>query len=218
MIALTDAFALVSVAVALCAGAANVCRIGTNTESMSPVWFTTLTKAWVLSLFIAMLVPIPGTGIPFAGYFRGLIGDLSITLLALSVWSLCHRLFGVVAMRQRELTPLLLVICAAALLLYPTALGWGDWDAYRLGWGSWAFLAALLAISGISAWMGLRVLPALLALALLAWSSGLMESGNLWDYLLDPWLSAFAVGVALIKSVQTLFKRFDNRLNSRSSH
>ena len=212
MIAPTDACALFGMAVALCAGA--MCLY----SFVLPPWFQGLAPGWIkaltMVLFISLLVPIPGTGIPFAGYFRGFIGDLSISLLALSIWSLCHRLFDVTAIRKRELTALLAVICVAALLLYPTALGWSDWDAYRLGWGSWWFISVLLAISAASALIGLRVLPVLIALALLAWSAGLMESGNLWDYLLDPWLSAFALGFVLIRYLPTLFKRFVKR----SSH
>ena len=207
MIALTDAFALASMAVALCAGALCFGRLGHQKSFLRPVW----AKAWILALFIALLVPMPGTNIAIAGFFRGFIGDLSITLLVFSVWSLCHRLFDMAAIGKRELTALLVVVGAAALLLYPTALGWGDWDAYRLGWGSWWFFSVLLVLSGVSAWMGLRVLPALVALALLAWSAGLMESGNLWDYLLDPWLSAFALSFVFIKCSQTVFKRFVNR-------
>ncbi len=208
MIALTDAFALITIALALCAGA--LCLCGVELRRLGKRWV----KVWVLILFMALLVPLPGNGIPLAAYFRGLIGDLSITFLALGVLSLCHLLFGSAPVGKRELTALLVMVGAAALLLYPTALGLGDWDAYRLGWGSWWFMAALLLVCGVSGWLGLRLLPALVALALLAWSAGLMESGNLWDYLMDPWLSAFALGFVLIKSAQSFLKR----INNRSSH
>lgn len=211
MIALTDAFALSGLAMALCAGALCLCRFGCSHGFVLPFALGARKKVWLLMLFIALLVPMPGVGMGLAGFFRGFMGDLSMTLLALSVWSLCHRLFGRAAIGKRELTVLLVVVAASALLLYPSALGWGDWDAYRLGWGSWWFFSALLALSGVSAWLGLRVLPALVALALLAWSVGLMESGNLWDYLLDPWLSAFALGFVFIKCSQIVFRRFVNR-------
>jgi hypothetical protein len=126
-------------------------------------------------------------------------------------------LVGVPPIGKRELAALLVAVSAAAVLLYPTALGWGDWDAYRLGWGSWWFLSVLLALSVASVWIGLRVLPALIALALLVWTAGLMESGNLWDHLMDPWLSSFALAFVFIKCLQIVFKRFYNRSNSRSS-
>lgn len=203
MIALTDAFALGVWALAVCAAA---CRLQHDWFANSP-----LTKGLLLAAFIALLIPVFGAGLPLAAFFRGVGGDLSITLLALSVWSLAHRLVGVATMAKREQTALLVVVSAAALLLYPTALGWGNWDAYRLGWGSWWFLSALFALCAFSAWLGLRVLPAWIALALLAWSFGLMESGNLWDYLLDPFLSAYALVFVFIKCRQLVFRRFVNR-------
>jgi hypothetical protein len=211
MITHTDALALIGIAVAICSGILCLHRIGRVQDF---VRLKGRAKGWLLVLFLALLVPIPGTGIALAGFVRGFIGDLSITLLAMCVWSLCHRLLGVAAIGKRELSVLLVVVGVAALLLYPTALGWGDWDAYRMGWGSWWFFSALLVLSGASARMGLRVLPALVALSLLGWSVGLMESGNLWDYLLDPWLSAFALGFVFIKCSQVVFTRFINR----SSH
>ena len=54
-------------------------------------------------------------------------------------------------------------------------------------------VAALLALSLLCWTQGLRLLPMLVGLSLLAWSVGLMESANLWDYLMDPWLAAIAL-------------------------
>jgi hypothetical protein len=208
MSSLTDAFAVVGIAMALCAGALSLRRFGRHKNYALSWWV----KGLLLALFIALLVPKPGASIALAAFFRGFIGDLSITLLALSFWSLCHRLSGVLPVSQGELTALMCTVAVAALLLYPTALGWGDWDAYRLGWGSWWFLSVLLLLCGLSAWMGVYVLPALVALALLAWTLGLMESSNLWDYLMDPWLSMFALGYVarkgFIKCSQSLRRRF----------
>ena len=206
MIALTDAFALCCWALALSAGALRLQRFWLP-ESL---WANGL----LLAFFIVLLVPMFGAGLPLVAFFRGISGDLSITLTALSVCGLSHRLFGVAATVRHEFKALMVTVATAALILYPTALGLGNWDAYRLGWSSWWFLSVLLGLCSVSAWMGLRVLPALVALAMLAWSFGLMESGNLWDYLLDPWLSAFALGYVVnkvfIKCAKTALKRFVN--------
>ena len=203
MIALTDAFALGGWALVVCAVA---CRL-------QHVWHANriLVKGLLFAGFVAVLIPLFGAGLPLAAFFRGVGGDLSITLLVLSVWSVLHRLEGVAGMAKREQTALLVMVSAAALLLYPTALGWGNWDAYRLGWGSWGFFSALLVVCAFSVWLGLRVLPALIALALLAWSFDLMESSNLWDYLLDPFLSAYALVCVFINGWQSVAKRFVNR-------
>ena len=199
MIALTDAFALCGWALVICATALHLQYFLVARRS--------LLRVLALAIFIGLLIPVFGAGLPLTAFFRGVGGDLSTTLLALSVWSLSYRLLGTTAINKRELTVLMAAISAAALLLYPTALGWGDWDAYRLGWGSWWLWVALLALCGVSAGLGLRVLPALMALALLAWSFGLMESTNLWDYLLDPWLSAYALVFVFIKCWQSAFRR-----------
>ena len=68
-------------------------------------------------------------------------------------------------------------------------------------------VAGLLALS-----VGLRLLPLLLALALLAWTAGLMESRNLWDYLLDPWLAFASLYKVLKMGVAALRGRLGRRL------
>ena len=104
-----------------------------------------------------------------------------------------QRLRGLPLLLQRERTAMSIVLAVIALFLYPLALGWGDWDAYRLGWSSPALWAVLLVLS-LACWAaGLRLLPALVALALLAWAVGALESGNLWDYLIDPWLAVASI-------------------------
>jgi hypothetical protein len=168
---------------------------------------------WVTVACIALLwIPVGAAHIPVVAYVRGITADLSITLIALAGWHICHLALSFRAVPKREEMVVMTVVAVAALFLYPMALGWGDWDAYRPGWGSWGMLLVLLALCLVSLAKGLRVLPALLALALLAWSFGLMESGNLWDYLLDPWLSTFALGYVVakvfIKYVQTVISRF----------
>jgi hypothetical protein len=90
-----------------------------------------------------------------------------------------------------------IVLAFTALVLYPTALGWGDWDAYRSGWGSAGFVIGLSLLALSCFWKGLRRLPLPIAAALMAWSLGALESDNLWDYLLDPWLACVSIGVAL---------------------
>ena len=206
--AATDFFATVGIALALCAAWLRVYGIF---DSQSLVR-STLIKGITLAFFVVLLVPMPGIGIALAAFFRGFSADLSITLVALSVLSLLYSLYGMAVLKERELNLLMWTVAAAAVLLYPSALGWGDWDAYRLGWGSalgsWLLWLGLALICVVSWFTGLRVLPAMVALGLLAWSFGLLESGNLWDYLLDPWLSVFALGFVFIKCTRTVFYSF----------
>jgi hypothetical protein len=160
-----------------------------------------------LCCFALLWIPVGAAHIPVVAYVRGITADLSSTLVALAIWRICHLLLGFRAVPKREEMAVMIVVAIAALFVYPLSLGWGDWDAYRLGWGSWGMLLALMLLCVACLAKGLRVLPALIAMALLAWSFGLMESTNLWDYLLDPWLSIYALGFVFIKCVQSAFRR-----------
>jgi hypothetical protein len=200
---MSDAFALLGTDLVLCAGLFVLLHAMGFAESR-PGWVKALT---VLG-FALLWIPLGEAQLPAVAYVRGITSDLSITLIALAAWSIGHLLLDWPAMSKREQMMVLAVIALAALFLYPLALGWGDWDLYQPGWGSWGMLLALLLIC-LACWAnGLWVLPTLVALAMIAWSLDLMESGNLWDYLLDPWLSAFALGRVFIKSLQFALRRF----------
>ncbi len=155
---------------------------------------------WIVALcFVALWIPAGMAQLPLLAYVRGISSDLSVTSVVLACLVLSQRFAGLPSIERREHTAVFFAVAAAALFLYPLALGWGDWDPYRLGWGAPGFWAALLIVSLICWFMGLRLLPLLVALALLAWSAGLLESTNLWDYLVDPWLAI----VALFQCVKT---------------
>jgi hypothetical protein len=97
---------------------------------------------------------------------------------------------------------LLILIALAALALYPMAMGVGAYDLYRLGYGNPQFVAALLLLA-LAAWFRKSSLIALcIAFATLAWSLGWYESDNLWDYLLDPFLSIYALSAIMIHTVK----------------
>ena len=197
MMRLTDAFAMLGVSVVLCAGLLTVLNAAGVFRSAQPsrVWFK---LAAVMSL-CAVWVAVGSAHIPIAAYARGITSDFSITLIVLAAWRLGQYTLGWPAKSQREQLAVMVALAIAAVLLYPSALGWSNWDAYRPGWGSWGMLLTLAVLCVVCFAWRLTVLPALAALALLAWSLGLMESGNLWDYLMDPWLSIFALGFVFIK-------------------
>ena len=197
---LTDLLALLGIDLVLCAGCL---RLLEGRDGVSP-W-----ARWATALcFVVLWLPVGAARLPLLAYVRGISSDLSITLVALVGVGLCRRLLALSPVARREKLALYRVISLAALFLYPTALGWGDWDSYRSGWGSWGQWAALLFLSLLGWFQGLRLLPLLVGLALLAWSAGLMESGNLWDYLVDPWLAGVAIFQCLKSGAQTVLSRF----------
>ncbi|WP_293470873.1 hypothetical protein [Polaromonas sp.] len=182
---LTDLVALLGIDLVLCAGCL---RLLSWRRGVTP-WVKGVTAA----CFVLMWLPLGAAQLPLVAYVRGISSDLSITLLVLACLGLVRRLRGQGLVAARERMALHVAVAAAALFLYPMALGWGDWDPYRAGWGAPGMLIGLLAVT-IFFWIkGLRLLPVLVALALFAWTFDLLESTNLWDYLLDPWVAAAAI-------------------------
>jgi hypothetical protein len=160
---------------------------------------------------VVVLLLIPFGGLPLAGYVRGIVGDLSIsTLVVLGV--VTGRRFGMLSpgVSPRRVGSLLFLVIAACTL-YPLALGVGACDPYRLGYGEPWFLGLLLvfALGGIA--LRLPLVAASISLAVLAWAAGWYESGNLWDYLLDPMLAAYSV----LALAFWLFRWFGFRLRAR---
>ena len=182
---LTDFVALFGLDLVLCAG----CLRLLSARGMDMCW----KKAITLTCFLLLWFPVGAAHLPVLAYIRGVSSDLSVTLVVLACLGLRQRLSEHCVQHSRERTAVLTVVAVAALFLYPLALGWGDWDAYRPGWGAPGMWAILLFISLLAWARGLRLLPTIVGLALLAWTAGVLESTNLWDYLMDPWLAIFAI-------------------------
>lgn len=152
---------------------------------------------FAVALALAFGVFVPAGDLPLAAYFRGVTGDLSAATLALAAGAVFSRLTGRRLFEHRERNALLWLVAAAALFLYPFALGWTPFDPYALGYGSIAFVTALL-LATLTAWrMGLNLIVLVVLAGALAWLGGLYESRNLWDYLIDPLAGAYALGVLL---------------------
>ena len=111
---------------------------------------------------------------------HGIFGTPSLTLLQLALLQLAGR-------TPSPLTPRpALAVLLFALLFYATALGWGPFDPYALGYQPWPLLAALLPV-GLALWWRRQPLwLAILGIDLFGYASGLFA--NLWDVLLDPLL------------------------------
>ncbi|MEI7457084.1 MAG: hypothetical protein WCK93_10220 [Nitrosomonadales bacterium] len=157
-------------------------------------------------LFIAALVPIDGLSV--AEFVRGMLGGLSFSTLLLLAAAYGRILSAQLHRNEiRQNTDdstriaVLSVISLAALALYPFALGIGMYDPYRLGYGDTGFLGGLL-LAALLAWaLRYPLITLIISLAVLGWSAGWYESNNLWDYLLDPWVAIYALGVLIKKSV-----------------
>jgi hypothetical protein len=197
---LNDLIALLCIALVLSAGCLRLLswRYGVT------LWVKCITAA----VFVLLWCPVGAAQLPLAAYVRGISSDLSISLVAIACLGLYQRLSGAGLINVRERNAANLAFAAFALFLYPSALGWSDWDSYRLGWGAPGMWVVLLVVS-LACWgRGLRLLPMLIALGLLAWVMGALESTNLWDYLIDPWLAVGAIFQCLKTAVSPLVARW----------
>lgn len=158
----------------------------------------------VLTGAAAILFLIPFGPLSLAAGVRGFTGDLSITTLVLVVGALLRSVAGWPPVARETRFALLAIVAVAAVALYPMALGFGLFDPYRSGYGSPWLLGALGAIA-LAAWLRRHDLIAIcIALATLGWSVRWYESNNLWDYLLDPPVSFYALGYLAVDGVKRM--------------
>lgn len=191
----TDFYALMGIDLVACAVFLRA------TSCLTPACATSKVRAWMLWLSAVLLVglwfPYGDAGLPLLAFVRGILSDLSVTSVFLAVLVIAQRMGVAVPIPRHEKRGVYAAVALAAVVLYPTALGWGDWDAYRLGWGSAGWVMGLSLLSLLCFFRGLRLLPLLISAALIAWSFGVLESGNLWDYMIDPWIACVSIGVVL---------------------
>jgi hypothetical protein len=152
---------------------------------------------YVLVIAAVVVVLAPVGDLSIAGAVRGVTGDPSASTLALAAGAILAQLTGRTPFERRERNALLWLVAGAALFLYPFALGWTAFDPYALGYGSAAFVTALLAVT-LAAWrMGLKLVVLVVLAGALACLGGVYESRNLWDYLIDPLAAGYAIASLL---------------------
>jgi len=158
----------------------------------------------VLQGVVFVVALIPFSGLPLAAYLRGATGDLSITTLVLAGCALLGPGFADGGSESGKRRELLILVALVALAFYPLSLGWTAYDPYRLGYGDPQLVAALLLVA-LAAWIWKQhLIASCISLAILAWTSGWYESGNLWDYLLDPWVAIYALSSIALHGMKLL--------------
>lgn len=163
------------------------------------------------SLAVMLVVVLGWSLLPWPlglhGWLEGYFGYFSVTTALVALAALTRRLGGPTLIPEAQMRGLCLVVVAVAVWFYPMSLGATVLDPYAPGYGDFRFSSALLLL-GLLAWL-LRAWSAcvILALGQLAYGAQLMPSNNLWDYLLDPWLTFFAFGWLIRDGRRTLRAR-----------
>ena len=143
--------------------------------------------ALACALIAAAVVVIPVKELPLARWLISFNANFSIPLTALLFSGVVKRSFGIRLLDETSLVTCWGFSLIAGAALYPMALGLGRWDPYSAGWGfSWLFVLMFF-LTGILLFMKNRFAVVLIA-AILAYNFRLLESTNLWDYLVDPFL------------------------------
>ena len=184
------------------------------TSSVICIWalqkFSANPFPFAVKLFLVLLIgnvffwPLGlGMELPLVAYVRGVTGDLSI-VLTLLLWSSL--------LPSSKSTPMAFkfTVAIVAFCFYPFALGFGMIDPYAWGYGSIAFLIAVLVFAVVCALANWTKGVWIIAIAIIAWAAQWHESSNLWDYLLDPFLAIWA----LVAFVGMLYRRRRDKARS----
>jgi len=146
----------------------------------------------VIAALLALCLFLPVAGLTVAQWVRSVLGDLSIFTMMVFLNILTHRLFNRNFINPDSRIKLLLGVVTVGVVFYPLALGVSSFDPYSLGYSP-VIMAVLLCLASIITWLRAhRELAIILLLPLLAYNLHILESVNLWDYLLDPVLLVYA--------------------------
>ena len=160
----------------------------------------------ILGLVSAFIAVTPVGGLPLARWMISFNANFSISLTAILFSKVTESSFGVKLLDKNALLTCWVFSLTAGAILYPMALGLGRFDPYQAGWGfSWLFVV-VCGVTILLLIMKNRFAVVLIA-AILAHNLHLLESTNLWDYLVDP----FMVLVSCIALGSRFFRKLDKR-------
>jgi hypothetical protein len=197
MILFTEVTGLLSVALAVVAA-------GLFAGTVS-AWKRPYRVAALCILVVAPLLPIDGLSL--AGYVRGVVGDLSITTVVVTMLAIASRVFHRQVVPEKEIIALCGLVVLCGTIFYPMALGATPYDPYRMGYDSYCLPTTLLLL-GLAAWLKrLLLIVSCITLAMLAYSVGWYASTNLWDYLIDPVLVVGSLFYLLRRATQAVMEK-----------
>jgi len=148
---------------------------------------------FVVALLLLLCMTIPLYELTVGQWLRSVVGDLSVLTLVVLGDILAKRWWNYTVLEASTRKALLLVAAGVGVVFYLMALGVGPVDPYRLGFAPIIMASLLGLISLIASLRQERRLAIILLLPLLAYNLHLLESDNLWNYLLDPVLVIYAL-------------------------
>jgi hypothetical protein len=160
--------------------------------------------AMILAIGSGLIVVMPIGGLPVARWVMSVNANFSVPLMAIMFNKAWQNASGIQLLDRRTLMASWIFALIGGIMLYPMALGVGGFDPYELGWGfSWLFL--LLMGPTILLLLRENRFGIVMAACILGYDFQLLESPNLWDYLIDPvyvLISCAALTSWLIRGLQ----------------
>jgi hypothetical protein len=174
-------------------------------------------RAGLTVLVVCIILAAPLNGLILAGYVRGFFGDFSAVSWMVMLAAVIRRAGGPTLLDAADRRRLWWLAAIGGAVLYPMTAGLTVFDPYALGYQPLVLVIALVPIMLWLAVIRSRLLW-LLALAVLAFDLHLLESPNLWDYLLDFWLALYAWGWLVAQAVRLLVRGIVHLFRRRSRH
>jgi len=150
----------------------------------------------ILAALSAVMVIVPMGDLPVGRWLISVFPNPSIPLTALLFSWIFKNAFSLNLLNTEATQTCRVFSLLAGGALYPMALGAGPFDPYCAGWHfSWLFVVLLVVTLALLFLLN-RFSVVLLA-TICAYNLHLLESSNLWDYLVDPVLVLVSVGTLL---------------------
>jgi hypothetical protein len=162
-----------------------------------------------------ILVLLPVKQVPTARFVAGFNANFSITLSALLLGLLLRQLHGIRLFDRRALRTISVCGLIVGPCLYAGSMNLAPFDLYRYGWGS-IFLLAPLFILTVCLIAGGNRAGYVLAAAVAAYGLRLLESDNLWDYLLDPFVIGWCLIASLAECLSGIWSLVGRRLRNKN--
>lgn len=154
----------------------------------------------LIILLMLMFIPVL-KGHSAAFFIRGVVGDVSILTLCLLLAGTFSRLGLVKPLEEKQNLLVLVSVIVIGIPFYTATLGMTYVDPYRWGFGS-MLLLPLFVVALWASWVRYWFIASVVTLIVIVWAvGGGLESGNLWDYLIDPLLLVYALWFFLLRGV-----------------
>jgi hypothetical protein len=159
----------------------------------------------ILGIPSALIVVIPLGGLSLARWLISINANFSIPLTAILLSKVWENASHIKLLDGKAFLSSWIFGLTVGLVLYPMALGLGRFDPYEFGWSFSLLFVLLMTVTVMLLFLKNRF-GVILVACILAYDLELLESKNLWEYLVDPFfvlISGAALNRRLIRKIRS---------------